>query len=52
MFVCQSNFNMLELQKYKGTDYVIGWKSKGSFESKQYLVLSYLTKNIWDTKYE
>ena len=39
MFVCQPIFNMLELKKEKGTDYVIGWKPKGSYESK--LLLSH-----------
>ena len=34
MFVYQPIFNMLELRKDKDTDYVIGWKSKGLFESK------------------
>ena len=34
MLVYQSTFNMLELKKYKWTDYVIGWKSSGLFESK------------------
>ena len=29
MFVYQPTFNMLELKIDKGTDYVIGWKSKG-----------------------
>ena len=35
----------LELNKDKGTDYVIGWKSNSLFESKlfHYMVLSYLT---------
>ena len=34
MFVYQPTFNLLELKKYKGTDFVIGWKSKCLFESK------------------
>ena len=39
MFVCQPIFNMLELKKGRDTDYVIGWKSKSSYESK--LLLSH-----------
>ena len=34
MFVYQSTFNMVELKKDKGTDYIISWKSEGLFESK------------------
>ena len=38
MFVYQPTFNTLELKKDKDTDYVIGWKSKGLFESKLLLL--------------
>ena len=34
MFLYQPTFNTLELQKDKGTDYVIDWKSQVLFESK------------------
>ena len=34
VFVYQPLFNMLELKKDKGTEYVIGWKSKGVYNSK------------------
>ena len=34
MFVYQPTLRMLELKKDKGTDYVIGWKSKGLLKSK------------------
>ena len=34
MFVYQRTFNVLELKKHKSTEYVIGWKLKGLFESK------------------
>ena len=34
MFVYQSTFNMLELKEDWGTEYVIGWKSKGVHTSK------------------
>ena len=34
MFVYQPTFNVLELKKHKSTEYVIGWKWKGLFESK------------------
>ena len=33
-FVYQPTFNMLELKTDKGTEYVIGWKSKGVYYSK------------------
>ena len=39
MFVYQPPFNTLELKEDKGTDYVIGWKSKGVYSSK--LILLY-----------
>ena len=31
MFVYQPTFNVLELKKDKGTEYIIGWKSKGVY---------------------
>ena len=34
MFVYQSILDSLELIKYKGTDYVLGWKPKGLYNSK------------------
>ena len=34
VFVYQPLFNMLELKKDKGTEYVIGWRSKGVYNSK------------------
>ena len=45
MLVYQPTFNTLELKKDKGTGYVIGFKSKGLFESMAFfygMVLSYL----------
>ena len=34
MFVYQQKCNILKLKIDKGTDYVIGWKSKGVYSSK------------------
>ena len=34
MFVCQPTFNVLELKNYKGTEYIISWKSKVIYNSK------------------
>ena len=34
MFVYQPKLDKLELKKYKGTDYVLDWKSKGVYHSK------------------
>ena len=34
IFVYQPTFNTLELKKGKGTEFVIGWKSKGVYNSK------------------
>ena len=34
MFVYQTTFNMLELKIDKCTEYIIGWKSKGVYNSK------------------
>ena len=34
MFVYQPTFNMLDLKKGKGTDYIFSWKSKDLFKSK------------------
>ena len=34
MFVYQPKLNTLELKEYKGTEYVIGWASKGVHTSK------------------
>ena len=34
MFVYQLTFNMLELKKDKGTEYIISYKSKGVYNSK------------------
>ena len=33
-FVYQPTLDMLELRKYKGTDYVLSWKSKGVYSCK------------------
>ena len=33
-FIYQPTLNTLELNKNKGTDYVLSWKSKGVFNSK------------------
>ena len=46
MFVYQPTFNMLELQKDKGTYYVIGWKSKSLFESKLFSLNGAFLSNI------
>ena len=44
MFVYQPTFNVLELKIDKDTEYIIGWKSKGVYNSKLrlYMVLFYL----------
>ena len=34
MFVYQPTFNVLELEVDKYTEYIIGWKSKGLYNSK------------------
>ena len=34
IFVYQPTFNVLELKKDKGTEYIISWKSKGVYNSK------------------
>ena len=34
MFAYQPTFNVLELKIDKGTEYIIGWKSKGVYNSK------------------
>ena len=34
IFVYQTTLDTIELKKYKGTDYVLSWKSKGIFNSK------------------
>ena len=38
MFVYQPTFNMLQLKTDKGTEYITGWKSKGFFEWKLFLL--------------
>ena len=40
IFVYQTTFNMLELQKEKVTEHVIGWESKGVYIN----VLHYISK--------
>ena len=35
MFVYQPIFNTFDLKKDKGTEYVIGWESKGSLVGNQ-----------------
>ena len=34
LFVYPPTFNVLDLKIAKGTEYVIGWKSKGVYSSK------------------
>ena len=34
IIVYQPTFNLLKLKKYGGTEYIIGWKSKGVYNSK------------------
>ena len=34
MIIYQPTFNTFELNKDKGTDYVLNWKSKGAYTSK------------------
>ena len=34
MFVYQPTLDTLELKQEKGTDYIIGWKSKGVYTSQ------------------
>ena len=34
MFIYQPTFSVSELKKDKGTEYIIGWKSKGVYNSK------------------
>ena len=46
MFVYQATFNTLEFKKDKGTDYVIGWKSIGLFESQLLLLHGTFLTNI------
>ena len=46
IFVYQRTFYTLELQIDKGTNYIIGWKSKGLFESKLHSLLSTLLPNM------
>ena len=52
MFVYQPTLNTFEFKKDKGTDYVIGWKSNGLFESKFLLLHGAFLPNIiiLDTK--
>ena len=48
MFDYQPIFNMLELKKEKGADYIIDWKSKGMYTSKLkplYTAFLKITKN-------
>ena len=45
-FVYQPTFNTLELKKEKGTDYVIGWKSKALIESRLLPVYGPFLPNI------
>ena len=46
MFFYQPSFTVLELNKDRGTGYIICWKSKRMYDSKlsrHYMVLFYLT---------
>ena len=38
MFAYQPTFNMLQLKTDKSTEYIAGWKSKGIFEWKIFLL--------------
>ena len=40
-FVYQPTLDILDIKKYKGTDYIPSWKSKGLYNSK--LISSFLT---------
>ena len=44
MFVYHQKLSTLELKKDKGTKYVIGWKSKGLFQSKLFPLHAFLPK--------
>ena len=46
MFVYQPTFNVLDLTKHKGTEYITAWKPKGLFKAS---VKSFATdyKTIW-----
>ena len=41
-FVYQPTLDMLKLKKYKGTDNVFSWKSKGLYNSKLEPLFSYI----------
>ena len=46
MFVYQPTFNVLELKIGNGAEYVIGWKSKGSCNSKFIVLHSAFLPNV------
>ena len=46
MFVYQPTFNVLELKIGNGAEYVIGWKSKGSCNSKLIVLHSAFLPNV------
>ena len=46
MFVYQRTFNVLELIIGKGTKYIIGWKSKGLYNSKPMALHSSFLPNV------
>ena len=43
---------MHQLKKDKGTDNVLIWKSKGTYSSNHYKLLSYITEQFLDIKWE
>ena len=46
MFVYQPTFNVLELNIGKGTKYIIGWRSKGLYNSKPMALYSSFLPNV------
>ena len=48
MFVYQPTFNVLELKIDKGAEYIIGWKSKGYYNSKLIALHSAFLPNAKD----
>ena len=41
-----------QLKKDKGTDNVLIWKSKGTYSSNHYKLLSYITEQFLDIRWE
>ena len=50
MFVYQPTFNVLELTKDKSTEYVIGWISRGVYNSKLIALHGTFLLNILEIK--